>query len=59
MDKNANQPVKLTKKERKLIDYALCFLNANFDEDNEESLEMDNDTVSTMALTIQKKLGRE
>jgi len=29
----------MTKRELHLIDYALCFLNANWDEDNLEDLE--------------------
>lgn len=46
----ACQQFSLTSKQQALIGYALCFLLANFEEDNEESLGMTEDEVRAEAI---------
>lgn len=48
--------IELNDEERRIIDYALCFLNANIDDDNCEALEMSNETIVKLVLNIKKKL---
>jgi hypothetical protein len=46
----------ITVNERNIIDYSLCFLNANFSEDNEESLGMNHSAFSRHIKVIKSKL---
>ena len=35
----SKSPTKMNERELRLIEYALCFLNANWDEDNQDDLD--------------------
>ena len=55
-NENRMKTIILAEKQIKLIDYALCFLNANYGEDNEEALEMNEQQVADMVVEIKRKL---